>query len=324
MTASNAGDAPDETTHETPDQAPDQTPAGLVVVGNPEAGSHDQEAVDAACDVWRAAGLDVEVVATSSPDELAEVIADLDGRLLVAAGGDGSVHAVVQGLADAEALTDVVVGLLPMGTGNDLARGIGLPLEPEAAARALLDGTAHPMDLLVDQDGMVAVNAVNLGIGAVASQRAASLKPTMGAAAYPAGALGAGITEAGWTLTVTVDDTDVVTDTEVLHIVIGNGPSVGGGTAAAPDADPEDAAVDVVVSLATGGLARIAYATALQRGQHTDRDDVVTTRGSTVVITGDELPYNVDGELPDPRTRSTWRLHPHAWRLRHPGATPDL
>lgn len=301
-----------------------EPPSSLVVVGNPEAGSHDQEAIETACDVWRGAGVAVEVVATSTPDDLAAVIAGLDGRMLVAAGGDGSIHAVVQALADADALADVVVGLVPMGTGNDLARGIGLAREPERAARALLDGTVHAMDLLVDQDGMVAINAVNLGIGAVASQRATRLKPFMGPAAYPAGALGAGVTEAGWTLTIAVDGSEVVSDTEVLHVVIGNGPSVGGGTAAAPGADPEDAAVDVVVSLATGGIARVAYATALQRGAHTEREDVVTARGSSVVVTGDEHPYNVDGELPDPRTRSAWQLRPHAWRLRHLGATPDV
>lgn len=297
---------------------------GLVVVGNPEAGSHDESAIESACEVWRDAGHEVDVVATTTPDDLADVIAGLDGRVLVAAGGDGSIHAVVQALCDADALADVVVGLLPMGTGNDLARGIGLPLEPEPAARALLDGTPHAMDLLVDQDGMVAVNAVNLGIGAVASQRASRLKSAMGPAAYPAGALGAGITEPGWDLTIEVDGRDLVHDTTVLHVVVGNGPSVGGGTAAAPGADPEDAAVDVVVSLATGGIARIGYATALQQGRHTDRDDVVTGRGSRIVISGDDHPYNVDGELPDPRSRSEWRLLPQAWRLRHPGATPDL
>ncbi len=290
----------------------------LLVVSNAAAGSNDEDAVAAARAVWVDAGCDVEVVATESQDDLRQVVADVDGRVLVAAGGDGSLHAVVVALAAAGALDDVVVGLLPLGTGNDLARGLGMPLEPEDAARALLAATPRSLDLLVDQDGMVGVNAINIGIGAAASERASSMKEGLGPAAYPLGAVAAGATEPGWNLTVTVDGDPLVEDQPVLHVVIGNGPSLGGGTDAAPGARPDDHQADVMVALATGPMARMGYAAALQRGEHVDRDDVLSTRGREVEVVGDDHPWNVDGELPPPRTRSHWTLHPGAWRLLDP------
>ncbi len=301
-----------------------EIPTSLLVVSNADAGSNDEAAVDAARAVWEAAGRSVRVVATSEPEELADLLADVDGELVVAAGGDGSLHAVVQALADVDRLDAVPVGLLPLGTGNDLARGIGLSLEPEEAARDLLDGTVHGMDLLVDQDGTVGINAVNIGIGAAASQRATSLKTGMGPAAYPVGAVAAGATEPGWDLSITVDDRVVVDGQPVLHVVIGNGPSVGGGTAAAPGADPGDHRAEVVVSLATSAMARIGYATDLRRGEHVDRDDVIAVGGREVVVEGAEHPWNVDGELPPERTRSHWVLHDSAWHLVHAGRSPDV
>ncbi|MBY5162352.1 diacylglycerol/lipid kinase family protein [Salsipaludibacter albus] len=299
-------------------------PTRLLVVSNADAGTNDEAAVDAARAVWEAAGREVRVVATAGPDELADLLRDVDDELVVAAGGDGSLHAVVQALADVERLDRVPVGLLPLGTGNDMARGLGLSLEPEDAANDLLVGSLHGMDLLVDQDGRIGMNAVNIGIGAAASQRATSLKKGMGPAAYPVGAVAAGATEPGWTLTITVDDEVVVDAQPVLHVVIGNGPSVGGGTAAAPGADPEDHRAEVVVSLATSAMARIGYATDLRRGEHVDRDDVLAVGGREIVVEGDEHPWNVDGELPPERTRSHWVLHSAAWHLVHPGRPSDV
>lgn len=294
------------------------SPTSLLVVSNAAAGSNEDGALDEAVEIWREAGLEVEVVATEGREELERALADHRGRTVVAAGGDGSLHAVVQALHDLGEADEVTVGLLPLGTGNDLARGTGVPLDTAEAARALLTAEPRAMDLLVDQDGMVGVNAVNLGIGAAASERAAGLKAGLGPAAYPVGAVAAGATEGGWQLTITVDDRVVVDDEAVLHVVIGNGPSIGGGTNAAPDADPEDHVADVVVSLATGAMARMGYASDLQRGRHVERDDVIRLTGREVVIAGDEHPWNVDGELPPERARSHWTLHTAAWTMLRP------
>ena len=170
------------------------------------------------------------------------------------------------------------------------------------------------MDLLVDDDGGIVVNAVHVGIGAEAADRAADWKDRLGAAAYPAGAIVAGATEGGWELRVSVDGR-LVADQRLLMVGIGNGTSIGGGTQLAPMADPGDGRVDIVISSATGPLARIGYAVAMRDGSHVERDDVLMLRGAEVTVEGEPFSLNADGELSGPFTGRTWRVRPHTWSL---------
>ncbi|MTV26533.1 diacylglycerol kinase [Nitriliruptoraceae bacterium ZYF776] len=294
---------------------------GWTVLVNGAAGSTDREAVDTAVAVLRGHG-DVEVVATAGRDEVDAVIAGLGPRTLVVAGGDGSLHLAVERLRALDR-ADVPVGLLPLGTGNDLARGVGIPLDdPAAAAQRLVDGTPRRLDVLVDRTGWACVNALHAGVGADAAAHAEALKDRLSAVAYPVGALLAGVTAEGVRTEVIVDG-EVVVDDDVLLVVVCNGASFGGGTRAAPDADPADGSLDVVVVTATGPVARASFALDLQRGVHLDRDDVHLAVGREVTIRGEGLRYDVDGELsgddgPAPEDRErTWRVERRAWTLVH-------
>jgi diacylglycerol kinase family enzyme len=213
----------------------------LLVITNADAGTADEAALDAALAVLRPAA-EVEVAATSSPDELDSVLADASaGCRIVVVGGDGSIHAVVAALHRRGELEGREVGLIPLGTGNDFARGLGLPLEPDQAAQVVLDGHAHPVDLVVDQDGGITVNAVHVGAGADAGERGARWKSRLGSigigkvnlgkVGYPIGALQTAFNPPSIRVRVEVDG-ELVTDvgTEVLMVGISNGPSVGGGT----------------------------------------------------------------------------------------------
>ena len=159
----------------------------LLVITNAAAGSAHQEAVDAAVGALRER-VKVEVAATSSPEDCAAAVARRGGRRVVVCGGDGSVHFIVAALHRAGELGDPV-GLIPLGTGNDLARALGLPLDPRQAARVVLEGAPHQLDLLVDDAGGVVINAVHLGVGAEAARAAASLKPKLGRLAYVLGGM---------------------------------------------------------------------------------------------------------------------------------------
>ena len=79
---------------------------------------------------------DVEVAATADQGELDGVLHRRGGRRVVVAGGDGSLHAVVAALHRRNELADAVLGLLPLGTGNDFARGVGDPARPRGGGRA--------------------------------------------------------------------------------------------------------------------------------------------------------------------------------------------
>src|SRR3712207_9594773 len=94
------------------------------------AGSNEDQAVADAVDVLDR-DFDVEVAATKDPEELAAVLDRCDGRPVVVAGGDGTLHAVVNGLHRGRQLESTCLGLVPLGTGNDFARGVGIPLRSE-------------------------------------------------------------------------------------------------------------------------------------------------------------------------------------------------
>ena len=165
---------------------------GLLLITNASAGSNEEQAVADAVDVLDR-DFDVEVAATQHPEELAAVLDRCDGRPVIVAGGDGTLHAVVNGLHRSRQLETTLLGLVPLGTGNDFARGVGIPLDPRAAAQLVLDGHRSPIDLIVDDEDTVIVNNVHLGVGAQASRKAEKWKPRLGRAGYAVGALSASL-----------------------------------------------------------------------------------------------------------------------------------
>lgn len=295
--------------------------SGIVLVANAAAGATEHEQVAAARAVLSAVAT-VETVSCESPDDLDAAITDLGDRVLVIAGGDGSLHLAVQRL-DAlvpDRLAGTAIGLIPLGTGNDFARGVGLPLDPEEAARAVVDGAPRQLDLLRTDAGHLVVNASHAGLGAVAAERASELKPTFGPVSYPLGALLTGAREKGRELVVTLDG-EVYSDAQTLMVGVANGPSIGGGTLLAPGAEPDDGLLDVVVVTAVGPVARLAFGAALKAGTHLERDDVRHARGREVRITGEPVAHDLDGEHVEPLPSLTYTVEPAAWRLLLPPAT---
>lgn len=292
----------------------------LLVVTNAAAGSTDDERVDAALAVLRAAA-DVRVDTCADPGDLDRLLDGLGDRTLVLAGGDGSVHTAVATLhRRGELSPDRPLALLPLGTGNDLARNLGIPLEPMRAARLLVDGRTHDLDLLVDDDGGVVLNAVHAGVGATAATYARRFKPYLKAAAFPLGAVIAGAHARGWRLRVEADGR-LVTEDKLLMVALSNAPGIAGGTARlAPDAAPDDGRLRLVTCAATGPIARVRYALSLRDGAHRHRDDVLHVAATTVTVSGEAFLTNGDGEIAGPFTRRTWRLMPKAWRIKAPDA----
>ena len=287
----------------------------MLLITNAEAGSNDEESLERALAVLRGAA-DVEVAATSNQGELDGVLHRRGGRQIVVAGGDGSLHAVVAALHRRNELDDTVVGLIPLGTGNDFARGAGIPLDPEDAARLIVKGDVRPVDLIVDCLGEVVVNNVHIGVGAQASHNAKTWKKPLGRLGYAVGAAIAAVNPPFVRVRIEVDGEEVADFAHpILMVAIGNGPNVGGGAAITPEADPEDGKVDVMVSFAVGPLARIGYALRFRRGEHHRRDDVLYLRGSTVSISGQAYYCSADGELYGPERNRTWSVQRGAFSM---------
>jgi diacylglycerol kinase (ATP) len=288
----------------------------MLVVTNELAGRTESDAIASVVDVLEGAG-PVEVVTCHEESDIERLLDRRDGRIVVVVGGDGSLHTLLRHLWRRGEAADCPIGLIPLGTGNDFARGVGIPVDAVEAARIIVGGTPRPVDLIVDDQDGVVVNAVHVGAGAEAAKAARPLKPWLRIAAFPIGAVLAGATARGWRLRIRVDGRLVADGRRrVLMAGVANARTIAGGTAElGPDASPVDGVADVSVSFATGPLARVGYALALRRGRHPGRDDVVALSGRDIDITGGPFHVNADGELTGPVRHKRWRVMRHAWRL---------
>jgi diacylglycerol kinase (ATP) len=297
----------------------------LLVITNAEAGTSDEGTLELALAILREKA-SVEVQATSNPGELDGVLHRAGSRRIVVAGGDGSLHAVIAALHRRNDLKAAVLGLLPLGTGNDFARGTGIPLDIEEAARVILTGEVRAMDVIVDELGEVVVNSVHVGAGANASrrghrwkQRLGSIgvgKANLGKLGYPIGALLTAWRPPIIRLRVEVDG-EVVNDLDrqVLMVALGNGSSVGGGAQLTPEATPEDGRVDVMISRAVRPAERLMYAVRLGVARHHLADEATYLRGSSVSVSGGPFWVSADGEIYGPERQRTWHVEPAAYSM---------
>ncbi|GAA4819694.1 diacylglycerol kinase [Nocardioides caeni] len=297
----------------------------MLVITNSDAGTANQESLTAAVAVLQGQA-EVEVVATSGPDELNDVLAGAGDRTIVVAGGDGSVHAVVQALHDRDDLAGRTIGLIPLGTGNDFARTLDIPLDACEAAELVVAGHTRPTDLVVDDDEHVTVNNVHVGAGAAAGRMGSQWKERLGSIGvgkvnlgrlgYPIGALQTALRPPSLRVLVEVDDAVVVdVDEQVLMVAVGNGASVGGGTELTPDAVPHDGQVDVLVATPVSRAARLGYLLRLPFARHEEHADVRIVRGRTVRIAGTAFECNSDGEIDGPVRARSWRVLPAAYSM---------
>ena len=119
------------------------------IIGNPNSGkAGDENYLEHYAKILRTGGLNTEVLNTEYPNHATELATEVGkDRLVVAAGGDGTINEVVNGLH-----RDATLGILPLGTANVLAREIGLPLNAEKACQRILLGETFRMDLGVATD----------------------------------------------------------------------------------------------------------------------------------------------------------------------------
>ena len=217
--------------------------------------------------------------------------------LVLGAGGDGTIRIICDGLAN----TGVPFGLLPAGTGNLLARNLGVPLDMEEAVRVAFDGVPTAVDLIkltVDGDDERAEHfAVMGGVGFDAifmENTSARLKRAIGSAAYVIAAaqeLGAAPHRVRFRV-----DGAAETRNRVVLTLLGNVGSLGPGVQLVSDADPTDGRMELIIGSPAGvsGWARLAAKAMARVGAGGDLEEFT---GREVSIRLDEpLPYELDGD----------------------------
>ncbi|MEV6026065.1 YegS/Rv2252/BmrU family lipid kinase [Streptomyces sp. NPDC052036] len=216
-------------------------------------------------------------------------------RVVLAVGGDG----IVGGIGGALSGTGTLFGLVPAGRGNDFARALGLPTEPDALARVLLDHAPRSVDTIEVESALgrsVALGSVYAGVDALANRHANHSTLLKGAASYYAGGLRAVATWRPAAYRVTVDGE------ELTHrgytVVAANSAYYGSGRIIAPDARVDDGLLDVVMIREAPRRLFFTLMNELKSGAHVHRREVRIVRGSEVRIEADRsIPYGTDGEV---------------------------
>ena len=134
-----------------------------VIIGNPNSGRAGSKGYLERCaQNLRSGGLSVEVMNTEQPDHATELATLAEDRLVVVAGGDGTVNEVINGLGE-----NATLGILPLGTANVLARELGLPLDLERACQRVLNGERTRIDVGVatNREGVERRFACMAGVG---------------------------------------------------------------------------------------------------------------------------------------------------------------
>ncbi|GAB3491956.1 diacylglycerol/lipid kinase family protein [Nocardiopsis coralliicola] len=290
----------------------------MLVITGEGAGGTGGDRVDA---VARALGPAARVRPCGDAGALEAALDEVaDDGTVVVAGGDGSLHAVVGALHRRGELAGRTVGLVPMGTGNDFARSLGLPADPVAAAEALSGYAPRPLDLIEDDTGAIVVNAVHLGAGADSTLAAENLKAAIGAAGYPAGSLLAGLRSRGHRMRVAADGQTVLKDRRVLMAAVANGRFIGGGAEVSPRSRLDDGRIDLVVSRALSFRRRARYALSLAVGRHIAHPDVRHISARVITIRTEPANVSADGEVDRGVRHRTWRVLPGAWSVLAPPA----
>ncbi len=229
---------------------------------------------------------------------LARELADGGAERLVVAGGDGTLNRAVNGLM--EVLDRVELAVLPLGTGNDLARSLDVPLDLEEAAALARDGTARPMDVgrLTGREERYFLNAAVGGIGgAINRELTPERKRRWGGLAYRIQAVAELRRLREYRVSVELADGETLED-EVYCVVAANGRRVGGGIPVAPGGTLDDGLLDLFAFTATGALATGRMLLAALRGNHEEDPDVWSRQAPAATVSATPaMWFDVDGEL---------------------------
>lgn len=224
--------------------------AGILVLWNAGAGSA-AEAGEVRAQIESDAGAELYEFSDESDarERIRQALADGGGRI-VAAGGDGTVGTVASLLAQEQA-RQAEFAVLPLGTGNDLARTLNMPLDPQAAWGICRSGAALPMDLLRvhrgDEAILYAANMVTAGnTGKYAAVITPEMKQRWGPLCYLRSTIGLLQDLEVYDLQVQCDGGEVARYA-ALNVFLANGRTSGGGMTVAPEARIDDGLLDLII-----------------------------------------------------------------------------
>jgi YegS/Rv2252/BmrU family lipid kinase len=256
----------------------------LSLIANPSAGGgRTGRSLEGVGQTLARLGIETHVELTESLEHARELAsaAAAGGETAVAFGGDGLIGAV----ADALRNTDGVLGVLPGGRGNDFARALGIPLDPNAACEVLASGTIRKIDL-----GLAAartfIGIASCGFDSEANRVANETRLVRGNLVYAYGALRALLSWRPASFEVTIDG-EAPRRVTGYTVAAANSKAYGGGMLLAPDASLEDGMLDVVIVAEVPKLRFLRLLPTVFKGTHVRQPNVQVLRAPAVSISAD-------------------------------------
>lgn len=250
--------------------------------------------LDGAMNIFERGGIEVTVERFGSAAEVSpDIIRRAPGSdLVIVCGGDGTLNAAARGIME----TGLPAGVLPMGTANDLARTLAIPLNLDGAAQVIVDGATRTIDV-GDVNGHLFFNVASLGLAADLARRLTPVaKRRWGRLAYAFAALQTLLFARRFSATIVTKQGEVRVKT--LQIAVGNGRHYGGGTVIEASAAIDDAHLDLY-SLELSNVWKLALMLRdFRRGAHGLWSEVRTHRCTEFEIrTRRPRSINTDGDL---------------------------
>lgn len=229
------------------------------------------------------AGHEVVVVhETDAEATLDKARAAVDGGAagVVSIGGDGLAHLLLPLVAG----TDTPLGLVPVGTGNDLAAGLGVPADPLAAADAIANGRTRTVDLGRAGDRWWA-SIMCAGFDSAVNERANAMRWPRGPRRYDIAVLAEVATLAPRRMTIVLDGKPWETD--VILVAVGNTARYGGGLHMCPTAVPDDGTFDVTIIGPVKRRTLVRMLPKVRTGGHLSHPAVTVRRAKSVRLIAD-------------------------------------
>jgi diacylglycerol kinase (ATP) len=273
--------------------------------------------------------IEFELVQTEGPGHARELGRDAAAsgiERIVAAGGDGTVHEVANGIIAAGVGT-AALGMIPIGTGNDFVKMIPGVSTREQAYRALQDSHSRAVDVgVVHWDGGSEhfINAMGTGVDVEVVRQMRRSRFLPGGAIYVAALVRALARYRPVAVEMTVDGSSL--DHRIMILAVCNGMSIGGAFRICPDASPVDGLFDVCIIGEMPVLRNVRMVPRVISGTHAGQPGVTMLRGRSLLLRTKDaapLPFQLDGELREAADGSAGlRIEVAAVRLNVIGARP--
>lgn len=228
--------------------------------------------------------------------------AAIDGYdIVVAMGGDGTVHEVVNGLMQAPVEQRPALGIIPIGSGNDCAHALGLPKDPAQALDHILRSQPSTMDLglLVDEFGRKEYfdNSLGIGFNTIVTINSHKLPLLRGVLMYFAAVIQTILfNHVPNKMRIELDGQ--IVEQENLMVVICNGPREGGGFVLAPEAKPDDGLFSYLLASKMGRASMFRTLIAVLQGTHAKLPQITMGTCKKLALVAERPIYiHTDGEV---------------------------